>query len=58
MLRDERRTAFLEKRGLSVLRFTNSDVLSNLAAVLEAISDALKAPSLTPALSQGERELD
>src|SRR5438477_12828237 len=34
---DEERTAFLKARGLTVLRFTNSDVMGSLSAVLEAI---------------------
>ncbi|MGC9575765.1 MAG: DUF559 domain-containing protein [Desulfobacterota bacterium U4-17] len=48
---DERRTAFLERRGLRVLRFWNHEVLQETDAVLEHIWQAL-----TPTLSQGERE--
>lgn len=54
--RDARRTQYLEGRGYRVLRFTNTDVRTNLGAVLAAIGDALRLP-LSPALSpEGERE--
>jgi adenine-specific DNA-methyltransferase len=53
--RDAKRTAFLEKQGIRVLRFWNNDVLQNTEGVLQAIYDALV--SLTPSLSQREREL-
>jgi very-short-patch-repair endonuclease len=32
---DARRTAFLENRGLRVLRYANSDILNNLSGVYE-----------------------
>ena len=38
---DATRTASLEKRGYRVLRFTNTDVMTNLDAVLGAILEAL-----------------
>jgi very-short-patch-repair endonuclease len=41
---DEARTAFLSGRGLRVLRFTNSEVLTNLEGVLEIISVAVESP--------------
>jgi adenine-specific DNA-methyltransferase len=53
--RDAKRTSFLEKQGIRVLRFWNNDVLQNTEGVLQAIYDTLV--SLTPSLSQGEREL-
>ncbi|WP_164927078.1 DUF559 domain-containing protein [Chlorobaculum tepidum] len=53
--RDAKREAFLEGKGIRILRFWNNDVLQNTEGVLQAIYDALV--SLTPALSQGEREL-
>ena len=37
---DEARTAWLEQRGLRVIRFTNRDVDANLEAVLEEIARA------------------
>lgn len=41
---DERRTAFLESKGYKVLRFTNSDVGTNLDGVLMTIAEALSSP--------------
>jgi very-short-patch-repair endonuclease len=38
---DENRTAFLEAHGLRVLRFTNVEVLTNPAGVLEVIWEAV-----------------
>jgi len=38
---DRRRTAYLERGGLSVLRFWNGDVLNNMDGVLETIYLAL-----------------
>jgi adenine-specific DNA-methyltransferase len=49
--RDEKRAAFLNGRGIRVLRFWDHEVMKETEAVLEAIYDAL-----TPALSQRERE--
>ncbi len=53
---DARRTAWLEEQGYRVIRFTNSDVMTNEAAVLQAITDALAAAPLPGPLSKGERE--
>ncbi len=39
---DARRTTFLEKRGLSVLRFWNNDVLQNSDSVLQVILSRLE----------------
>ena len=36
-VRDSRRTAFLEKRGLTVLRFWNNEILQNTDGVLQVI---------------------
>jgi very-short-patch-repair endonuclease len=38
---DERRTGYLEQQGLRVLRFTNSEVLSETESVLNAILGSL-----------------
>jgi very-short-patch-repair endonuclease len=38
---DERRTRFLERRSLTVIRFTNLDVLANLEGVTEVILQEL-----------------
>ena len=40
--RDQKRTAYLEGRGLTVLRFWNNDVLKNVEGVWEVISSALE----------------
>jgi very-short-patch-repair endonuclease len=52
---DRVRTKYLEKRGFTVLRFTNHDVLENRMAVLEAIWNIVASPPLTPTpLPEGE----
>jgi type I restriction enzyme R subunit len=48
---DEKRTEYLNSKGIHVLRFWNNDVLQNTESVLEEIYNAL-----TPTLSQRERE--
>ncbi|MFD1952495.1 endonuclease domain-containing protein [Sphingomonas arantia] len=50
---DAARTAFLERQGYRVLRFTNADVTTNLPGVLEAIACELASsdaphPTLPP----------
>ena len=45
---DERRDAFLAKRGWRVVRFWNSDVLQNRNGVLEHLLHLTKAPSPPP----------
>jgi len=40
--RDARRTAFLERQGLTVLRFWNTDVLQNAEGVLQVILSTLE----------------
>lgn len=50
-LRDARRTAWLERQGYRVIRFTNHEVGSNLEGVAHAISAALAALPLSPTLS-------
>jgi very-short-patch-repair endonuclease len=64
---DARRTAFLEREGYTVIRFSNGDVMRNLDGVLSAIRSAclLTTPSPSHAASprgplplpQGERSL-
>jgi very-short-patch-repair endonuclease len=56
---DSARTRFLEAKGYTVIRFTNSDVMTNLEGVLgrliEVIAE-LRASSPLPTLSpEGER---
>jgi very-short-patch-repair endonuclease len=41
---DDCRTAFLESKGYRVLRFWNTDILSNLDGVAQAIAAALSTP--------------
>ena len=54
---DARRTAELTERGYQVMRFTNSEVMTNLDGVLISIRCALSELPLSPALSpEGERE--
>jgi very-short-patch-repair endonuclease len=56
---DARRTAFLEREGYKVVRFTNAEVYENMDGVLETLfnglqlSDAMRSTDqpLTPALS-------
>lgn len=42
---DSNRTALIEREGYRVIRFTNSEVMSNLEGVLTAIAAQLKSPS-------------
>ncbi len=51
---DAIRDAFLEYRGLRVLRFTDTQVLHNLDEVLSDISKALTTPSPTSERGRGE----
>jgi very-short-patch-repair endonuclease len=46
---DDRRSAIIEAKGFRVLRFSNHDVLTNRAGVLETIASAIgaSAPTLT-----------
>ena len=55
---DAKRTAFLEEKGYTVIRFWNNDVLRNTEGVLFEIQSVLQ--SLTPTLSlkgEGVREV-
>ena len=52
---DSARTAWLEEQGYYVLRFWNSEVLTNTDGVLEAVLVALATPSPFP-LPSRERE--
>ena len=40
---DQKRTAFLERQGIKVLRFSNLDVLKRFAGVCEMIDTTVKA---------------
>jgi very-short-patch-repair endonuclease len=51
---DQRRTAYLERKGYSVLRFWNNDVLENIEGVVQAIERALAdRPSPAPSRAAG-----
>ena len=52
---DTRRTAYLERAGLRVLRFWNSDVLTNRDGVCLTILDAADAHLLSPGVAERER---
>ena len=45
---DEKRTAFLEQKGLRVIRFWNNEVLQETEGVLETIWQAIQTSSLSP----------
>ena len=53
---DARRTAFLESQGWRVIRFPNSDAVSNIEGVATMILDALRdrpAPQPSPQWGEG-----
>lgn len=56
---DQKRTLYLEQRGLKVIRFTNDEVLDDLDAVVKEIEQQLSerakfTPSPTPPSEGGE----
>lgn len=57
---DRRRTAFLEQQGFRVLRFWDNDMMQNIDAVLEQITEVLRdprwdrPPSTSPSPLRGE----
>jgi very-short-patch-repair endonuclease len=54
---DARRSAAIEAKGFKVLRFSNLDVMTNRAGVLETITAAIAERAPTPALPRKrERE--
>jgi very-short-patch-repair endonuclease len=53
---DAERTAFLERHGYRVVRFTNADVMGNLEGVLTSIGELVGMSPPLPTLSpEGER---
>jgi very-short-patch-repair endonuclease len=60
---DARRTAFLESQGYCVIRFTNSDVMTNLEGVVRHLQSVIDTPPLPSPLRgsslspEGERAL-
>ena len=56
--KDQRREAYLVKKGYRVFRFWTHDVLTHLSSVLEQIADVVKEPSPSPRPLPGrEREV-
>jgi very-short-patch-repair endonuclease len=57
---DEKRTYWMSQRGLTVVRYTNEEVLKNLDAVVQSIaylcSNAARPSPLPSPRSTGERE--
>ena len=53
---DEERSSFLRSQGYQVIRFLNSDVMTNLDGVLAAIGMALRSSPLPTLSPEGERE--
>jgi len=53
-LTDEARTAYLEGQGFNVLRFWNTDILTNSDGVATAILAALETPLPNPSPARGE----
>ncbi|QLH69265.1 endonuclease domain-containing protein [Rhodopseudomonas palustris] len=49
---DAARTAAIEARGFRVIRFSNHEVMTNRAGVLQSIADVLAARALPPTLSR------
>ena len=57
---DQQRDAFISAKGLTVLRFTNADVMANLDGVTQAIILALEEtgpPPTPPASGRGEESI-
>ena len=57
---DQQRDAFMSAKGLTVLRFTNADVMANLDGVTQAIALALEEtdpPPTPPASGRGEESI-
>ena len=50
---DAKRTAYLVSQGFSVLRFSNREVMTETASVLEAIYAALSTPTPNPSPASG-----
>ena len=50
---DAARTSFIEAQGYRVMRFWNSDVMSNLDGVVQSIADALSPSPSHDALRRG-----
>jgi very-short-patch-repair endonuclease len=51
--RDAPRTAYLEKHGFRILRFSNRDVMREIDVVLDTVHAALAVPTPTPSPQGG-----
>jgi len=54
---DERRTDWLKRFGIDVMRFANRDVLENLEGVVRMIEERVLLANPSPNPSQGEGDL-
>ncbi|MCW0199961.1 endonuclease domain-containing protein [Sphingopyxis sp.] len=54
---DRTRTAFFEKQGYRVIRFTNSDVMTNMEGVLTQLALFINHPPLPTLSPEGERAI-
>ncbi len=50
---DARRTHFLEKHGIRVLRFTNDDVMTNIEGCIEALMEYMEGMGPPPESTPG-----
>ncbi|TPG22744.1 endonuclease domain-containing protein [Sphingomonas koreensis] len=54
---DASRSQYFESQGYQVIRFTNSDIMTNLEGVLQSLQTALGQPPLPTLSPEGERAL-
>jgi len=54
MKKDQERDRYLQKLGLTLLRFSDIDVLKNIDGVIERIHEHLKSSFLPPPLLKGK----
>ncbi|HEX8302422.1 endonuclease domain-containing protein [Sphingomonas sp.] len=52
---DHRRTRYLENQGYRVIRFTNSEVMTNFDGVLMELEHTIRTPPLPTLSPEGER---
>jgi very-short-patch-repair endonuclease len=55
---DEIRDEYMRSLGLTIMRFSNSDVLKNTDSVAEAIYERMGKIFLTPPLQKGDKPTD
>jgi len=54
---DAARTAFLEREGYRVARYTNAEVMGNFEGVMQSIEQLVQTPPLPTLSPEGERAL-